>query len=237
MLGFDTRRTHRGAVNNAAAGRARVRNDRAARHVSFNDLMTSITAPSRLFAPVTTHPARRGLIIGFASTLIAGLVLTIAASVAIGIAAANSILPGISIEGVALGGLDRASALERLAAGLPSLSSGQATIEVDGERAVVAYEDVGRRHDLDAMVDAAFRVGRDTNPLAGGVARLRNLVHPAALPVVVHAFDPDALHEAAAEVAGRFSVEAVDAAVTRDGVTFTVTPSASGRILEADQVQ
>jgi vancomycin resistance protein YoaR len=199
--------------------------------------MTTITVPSRLFAPVTTHPARRGLLIGFASTLTLGVLLTAAVSVAIGVMAANSILPGITVGGVELGGLGQAAATERLEASLPSLSSGQATLEVDGEETVVPYADVGRRHDLEAMVDAAFGIGRDPNPLLAGLDRLRNLAAPATLPVLVHAFDAGALDAAAADVADRFTLEPVEAKVTSEGATFTVSPSAPGRRLEAADVR
>ena len=199
--------------------------------------MTTITAPRRLFAPVTTHPARRGLLLGFGSTLIAGLIVVAAVSVAIGIAAGTSILPGVRIGSVEIGGLDREAAAERLSASLASLSSGQATVEVGGEEMVVAYADVGRRHDLDAMIAAAFAVGRDLNPLASGLERLRNLAHPVTLPVLVHPFDRDALDAAAAAVAERFSVGAVDATVTAEGPTFTVTPSTTGTRVDVDEVR
>ncbi|MGH2418856.1 MAG: VanW family protein [Candidatus Limnocylindria bacterium] len=199
--------------------------------------MTTLTIPNRLMRPVSTRPARRGALIGFAATLIAGIAIAAAISLGIGVTAAGSVLPGVTIGGVELSGLDRAGAVSRLDDALPSLSAGSATIVVDGEREVVTFADLGRRYETEAMVDAALGVGRDGNVLADGLARLRNLANPAALPLLVHAFDADALDATVAALLERFSVDPIDATVTAAGASFTVSPSAEGRVLEADTVR
>lgn len=197
--------------------------------------MTTITAPRRLAAPVSSRPARRGLLLGFGAAFILGIVLVAATSLAIGAAAAGTVLPGVSVGGVELGGLSREEAFARLAAELPSVSTGTATITVDGQAEVVPFEDLGRRYDTDAMVEAALGVGRADDPLADGIARLRTLVRAQSLPIVVHAYDPDALERAAAAIAERHTIEPVDATVSADGA-FTVTASADGRVLDAETV-
>ena len=126
--------------------------------------------------------------------------------------------------------------MQRLTDALPSVSTGRATIVVAGERQAVTYAELGRRYQVEEMADAAIGVGRSENPLADGIARLRSLAHPATLPVLVHAFDADALDAAAADVAAESTFAEVDAAVTRDGTTFTVSPSSAGQTLEADAV-
>ena len=100
-----------------------------------------LTIPRRLMRPVSTRPARRAVAIGFGATLLAGLAIAVATSVAIGAAAAGTVLPGITVGGVELSGLDRAAATQRLTDELPSLSTGQATIVVGDGREVVAYAD------------------------------------------------------------------------------------------------
>ena len=199
--------------------------------------MTTITLPGRLMRPVATPPARRATLIGFAVALLAGLLIIAAISAAIAIAAAGTILPGITVGGVELSGLSREAAAERLSTQLPSLAAGQAVLVVGDEEVVVEYEAIGRGYETDAMVDAAIGVGRNGNPLVDGIDRLRNLAKPAALPVLVHAYDSDALERASAEVAERFTVPAVDASVVADGVTYETTESRSGLQLDADQVR
>jgi vancomycin resistance protein YoaR len=199
--------------------------------------MTTITVPNRLMRPMATRPARRAMLIGFGSTLLAGLVMLAAASLAMLAAAAGTVLPGVTVGSVELAGLDRATATARLADTLPSLSSGTLTIVVADEPEVVPFAELGRRYDTEAMVDAALAIGRDGNPLLDGVARLRNLVNPVSLPLIVHAFDADALEATAAAIAERFSQPAVDATVANAGTSFEVSPSADGQLLEAEAVR
>jgi vancomycin resistance protein YoaR len=198
--------------------------------------MTTLTIPNRLMQPVSTRPARRAMAIGFGGTLLVASLFAAAFSLAIGAVAAGNILPGVTVGGVELNGLDRAGATARLTEGLPSLSAGAATIVVDGEREVVSFAELGRGYELDAMVDAAISVGRSGNPITDGLDRLRTLATSASLPILVHAYDADALDATTSAIVERFSVVPVDAAVSREGATFTVSPSEAGRVLEADAV-
>ena len=198
--------------------------------------MTTMTLPGRLMRPVATPPARRATLIGFVATMLAGLIIVVGLSVGIALANAGMVLPGVTTAGVDLSGLGRDAADARLAAELPSLSAGTATLVVGGKETTVGYSDLGRRHDTEAMVDAAIGVGRAGDPLTDGLDRLRNLVYPAALPVIVHAYDEDALARVSSQTADQFTVPAVDAAVTSEGTTYTVTPSKDGMTLDASAV-
>ncbi len=175
--------------------------------------------------------------LGFAGTLFVASAIAAAISLAIGAAAAGSVLPGVTVDGVDVSGLDRAAATTRLTEALPSLSAGSATIVVDGERELVTYAELGRGYEMETMVEAAIGVGRSGNPFGDGLARLRNLANPVSLPLLVHAFDAEALESTTYAIVDRFSLAPVEAAVTRDGATFTVSPSANGRVLEADAVR
>ena len=198
--------------------------------------MTTATLPRRLFRPVATPPARRSMLIGFFGTLAIGLVALVAMSGVVGLTSEGQILSGVRVGGVEVGGLTRAEAEARLAAELPSLSAGTATIVAGDVTETVSYEELGRGYELDAMLDAAADVGRDGGIIGDGIARLRSLARPTSLPVIVHAYDPDALDAAAERVASAVSVDPVEAAVTADD-GFEVTPSADGRLLEADAVR
>lgn len=195
-----------------------------------------MTLPGRLMRPVATPPARRATLIGFGATLLGGLLIIAAISAGIGFAAGRTILPGVSVAGVTLAGLTPEAASERLAAELPSLSSGEAVLVIGGDEMIIEYADLGRGYETQAMVDAAFGVGRDGNPFIDGLTRLRNLAHPAALPVIVHAYDPDALEGVSTQVAERFTAPAIEATIVADGPTFTVTPSKDGSRLAAAAV-
>ncbi len=199
--------------------------------------MTTLTMPRRLMRPVATRPARRSMAIGLVAGLAAGILVLVGLSLAIGITSAEKVMPGVRVAGVDVGGLDRAASESRLAAQLPSLATGSATLVVEEMQYVVAYAELGRRYELAAMVDAALAVARGGNPLADGVHRLRTLVHATAMPLIVHGYDEPALDRVAATLAERAEVTPVDATVIRDGARFDVSPSRDGRALEASAVR
>ena len=176
------------------------------------------------------------MLVGFGVTLVVGLLLLAASSIAVGLAAGSNVLNGVNVAGVQLTGLDRSAAAERLADELPALDTGTAVVAVGETEIAVPYADLGRGYETDAMLDAALAVGRSGNPFADGIERLRSLIHPTTLPVVVHAYDPDALASIAGTVAAEVSHPPREAAVLRDGATFTVRESAEGRGLAGADV-
>jgi len=176
------------------------------------------------------------MLIGFAITLAVGIALLAAASAGLGLATGNTVMRGVNVAGIDLAGLDRAAAREQLAKRLPSLSSGEAVVRIDGTDYPITFEEIGRATDLDGMVAAAMAVGRDGNPIGDGIDRLRTLVHATSLPVLVHAYDDAALQAAARRVALAASSYPLEAAVMRDGTTLTIRPSQDGRVVETADV-
>ncbi len=199
--------------------------------------MTTLTMPRRLMRPVATRPARRSMALGLLAGLVAGALLLIGASLAIGIANSDRVMPGVRVAGVEVGGLDAAAAEARLAATLPSLSSGSATVVIDEIEHVVAYEELGRRYELDEMVTAAMGVAREGNPVVAGVDRLRTVVHPTHVAPIVHGYDDAALDRVAATLSERAAIAPVDAAAISDGARFDFTASEDGRAIEASEVR
>lgn len=198
--------------------------------------MTTATLPRRFMRPVATAPARRSMLIGFGATLALGLLVLVGMATAIGASAGANVLRGVSVGGVPVGGLTRAQAAEHLAAQLPSLAAGEAVIRVADMEQRVAYADLGRGYDMDAMLDSALSVGRGGNPLTDGISRLRTLAHATALPVVVHAYDDEALASISASVAEAVSHPPVEGAVLRDGTAFTVRNSELGTVVDPETV-
>jgi vancomycin resistance protein YoaR len=205
--------------------------------VSPRNVMTTLTMPRRLMRPVATRPARRSTAIGLVAGLAAGILLLIAASIAIGMMNEDRVMPGVSVAGVDVGGLGPAEAEARLAAELPSLSIGTATVVVDEIEHVVSFEDLGRRYELDATVADAMGVARDGNPLAAGIARLRTLVHPTTVGVSVHPFDNAAVDRVATTLSELAEIAPVDATVVANGAEFDATRSQDGRALSPEAVR
>ncbi len=180
----------------------------------------------------------RGFILGFSATLLVALLLATVAAVGLGLAAGGRALSGVSIGGVSVGGLDRAGVESRLASGLPSLTTGTATLVIDGRPVTVPYAQIDRGYELTVMADAALATGKSGNPLAAGIARLRDALRGTTLPVMVRAYDPGAMAGVLAELASEFDAPPVDAAVTvgEDGA-FAVTGSRPGAAVDPDRVR
>ena len=197
--------------------------------------MTTATLSRRIIRPIATRPARRSLLVGFGATLALGILLFVGASVAIGVSTGSAALRGVSVGGVELGGLDRPAAARRLADELPALDTGQAVVAVGEIEISVPYAELGRGYEMEAMLDAALGVGHSRNPIADGIGRLRSLVHRTTLPVIVHAYDGDALAAIAADVAAQVSHVPREASVVREGAGFTALKGADGlELAEAD---
>jgi vancomycin resistance protein YoaR len=175
------------------------------------------------------------MLIGFFATLAVGLLALLVVSFGIGLASQGQVLAGVRIGGVEVGGLDREAARARLVERLPAVDTGRAVIVADGVEETVTYAELGRDYELDAMLDAAFDVGRDSGPLADGVARLRTLAHTTSLPVIVYPYDPAALDAVSARVSSAVHLDPVEASVDR--VQLRVSPAADGRVLAAATVR
>ena len=198
--------------------------------------MTTATLSRRIIRPIATRPARRSMLVGFALTLAIGLLVLAGASIGVAVSAGSNVLNGVNVAGVELAGLDRSAAAERLGDELPALDTGAAVVSVGDTEIAVPYADLGRGYETDAMLDSALGVGRSANPILDGIDRLRSLFHSTTLPVVVHAYDTDALAAIAGDVAVEVSHPPREAAILRDGPTFTVRESAEGRGLAATDV-
>ena len=197
--------------------------------------MTTSTLSNRIGLRFGPSPWRRSFLAGFLLTMLVGLAALTATSAVVGMSTGASVMPGVSVGGINLAGLDREAARQRLLEELPSLSAGSATIVADGVELEIPFADVGRGYETDAMLDAAFAVGRGGDPLTDGLERLRAIVRPTPLPVIVHAYDPGSLDAAAASVARAVTEHPREAHVATPG--YEVVPASDGRVLSADAVR
>lgn len=191
--------------------------------------MTTATMGRRLGLPALRRPSWRSAGLGFSATVAFALVAIAITSVAVAATSQGAVLPRVAVGGVSLAGLDRSEAASVLESVLPSLTDGEALIEADDDSIAIGYAQVGRRYELDEMVADAYAIGRSGNPFSDTLARLRSIFVGIDLPIRVHAFDDARLDTAVAAAAAALSYAAVDATVSRDGATFTVTPSTVGR--------
>ena len=178
----------------------------------------------------------RSFFLGLGSTLLLALVVATAAAIAIGVANDGRVLPGVRIGDVSLAGLDRAALEQRLRGSLPPLSTGSATLVVGGEDLSVPFAQLSRGYELSAMADQAFGTGRDANPIAAGIARLRDALVGTPLALRV-AYDPAALDRVAAQVAAAHTREPVEARVILEGGSFIAVPGRDGTTVTADEVR
>jgi vancomycin resistance protein YoaR len=174
----------------------------------------------------------RNVALGFSVGLLAGVALLIVASLGIGLATGSAVMPRVSVAGIAIGGLSRDAAAQRLAEQLPSLTTGALTVRAAGETVEVPYARFARTYDTDAMLDVALAVGRDSNPIAAGVARLRAELNETSLPAIVRVDDAAAVDAVVAELAEHFGTLASSASVRFDDGEFTVIPATNGSRLD-----
>ena len=186
--------------------------------------------------PVATRPARRSLAVGLVAGLAAGLLLLVGVSLAIGIANAGKVMPGVRVAGVDVR-LPTPAAWRRARRAAAIASTGSATLVADEIEAVVAYDELGRRYELDVMVEAALVVAREGNPVRRWSRLAAGARASPSVPAIVHGYDEAALARVAGTLAERVEIAAVDATVVRDGAQFDVRAAQQGRSLEASAVR
>jgi vancomycin resistance protein YoaR len=114
-----------------------------------------------------------------------GIAVVLVGLVAYGQAYAGRILPGVRVGGVDVGGLTPSDARQALVTALGPLEAGKVTVGSWVGSVDIAYDQVGRKVDYDAMVDSAARVGRDGTRFAETVTGLRAMLEPVSMPPVL----------------------------------------------------
>jgi vancomycin resistance protein YoaR len=180
---------------------------------------------------------RRGFTLGFLATLFLGLLVLTGASIGVALGHGNTVMPGVVVGDVSVGGLDREAAAARLEAELPPLSEGALTLNVDGQVARVPLGELDRHYDIDATLDTAFGVARSGNPLQDGIDRLRVLTGPIAAGDAVIIQDHQAIEDLVATLGQRFEREPQDASVRQSGAGFVAVPAVSGLVVEKDALR
>ncbi len=195
--------------------------------------MTTLTEqPEAISPPIEGRARLPRFAAAFAFGLLAALAIVVGAAAAFDASYAGRILPGVHVGGVDVSGLTRDQAEGRLAASFASLGDGELVLSAGGKTTSVAFGDLGRRLDIDGMVDRALAAGRS----GGTFGRIASEVRTAALGVTIApdaTVDAAALEAAVATFVGTVDAPPVNAAVTVGPDGFVLTDGTSGRT--ADQ--
>jgi len=146
---------------------------------------------------------------------------------------AGKVGAGVHVGTVDLSGLTRDQAAAALTAAYASLGQGDLTLSLPDGTAKVSYAQLGRRLDVDAMVDAALAVGRSGNPLVRVSDEIRTALRGTTVAPVV-TFDEATLKASLAAVAGNVARTPINASVQKAAAGFVATTSSDGRTLSVD---
>ncbi|HLO35679.1 MAG TPA: peptidoglycan binding domain-containing protein, partial [Candidatus Deferrimicrobium sp.] len=175
------------------------------------------------------RPGRRFLL--FVMTALLGSATVVGGLAALHEREAGRILTGVSAAGIDLGGMTGDEARSALTARLIDLSAGSITIRSGIGTTTIAFADVGRLPDIDAMVADAAARGRGGSWFDESVAGLRLRLEPEAIGLRL-GYDHDMAAAAVARFLGRTALNPIDATVIRGTSAFAATGSVEGRRID-----
>ena len=178
------------------------------------------------------HSWRRGTFT-FILTLVA--IVVFMASFAVGYARVNQgkVLPGVDVAGISVAGLDRDQAAAKLTQSLPSVSSGNLIVNINGVQESVPYSSFGRDYDLNAMLDQALDLGRAPNFVQQIQDQLRILFNGVSVQPQV-TWSNDQLISAVAKIAQQAQRDPVSASLGLVGGHYVVSPSSDGQSVDVE---
>jgi vancomycin resistance protein YoaR len=188
--------------------------------------------PVPLDAPRPRRRARRAAL--FVAAFAIGLVAVLGAAGA-GLAAWDSgyqerVLPGVHVGGTDLSGLDAAAATRALETAYP-YGDGRLVLRAPSGDITIPYAAFGRRPDVQALVAAALRAGRDGDLPTRLVTQVGQAIHGVALsPQVL--LDQAGLEAAVARALAPLETEPVDATISMASKGFAMTPARDGQTVD-----
>ncbi|HLB44846.1 MAG TPA: VanW family protein, partial [Candidatus Limnocylindrales bacterium] len=179
----------------------------------------------------------RRVALAFAITL--GALLTLITFVACSYGAANEgrVMPGVTINGVSITGLDRAEAEARLRESLPDVSSGVLTVQIGSVEQTIAYADVQRDYDLTAILDEAMAYGHDGNPVEQFTDQLQTMFGATAIELTpAITYNADELARRVEAIVAAAQAQPVNATISYENGEYVLTPATSGRAVDGAAV-
>jgi vancomycin resistance protein YoaR len=195
--------------------------------------VAAVVAPATPFAGTR----RRRTLRRFAAAFVFGIlgVLAISAGALAAFDASNTgrILPGIHVGAVDLSGLTPAEARLRLNDGYASLQDGELTLVADDATQAITFASIGRRLDVDVIVDQAMAVGRGGATLERIASNVRNMVRGIEIAPLA-TFERAALRLEILELAAKANRAPLSASVVLTGEEFVVSDASNGRSTDLD---
>lgn len=185
--------------------------------------------------PVVARPTRRiprvrVVLVAFLLGVIAATGLGGAGLYAYASSHADRVVPGVHVGTVDLSNLDRQAAATRLVEAYGSYGAGHVVLTDGVVRESINYSALGRRLDVDAILDQAFAVGRTGNAAQQAVDLVRTGLNGATIEPLV-TIDADAVTTQLDALATRVDRAPVDATVVKSD-RFTTTPAVNGRSVD-----
>ena len=178
------------------------------------------------------HRGRR--VLAFLFAFVVGLIAVVGVSAG-ALAAWDSgyqerVLPGVHVAGVDLSGMDRAQAVQTLAAALP-YDRGRIVLRGPAGDLHVPYAAFARHADVDALVDAALRAGRDGDTVARAAAEVGQALRGTSIDPVVR-LDEAALRSAVTTALAPLATSPMDATVSMSAAGPVATPARDGSAVD-----
>jgi len=164
-----------------------------------------------------------------AAVVLLGLAL-VAIALAVRLTHSGQVLPGVEVEGVALGGASREDARRLLAPLAAEAAGAPVALVAEDRRVTLAPPEAGYAVDVDATVDAALEARRG-GPLGGLGSTVAGLFGGRREVALVQTVDRRRLGAAVAAAAGRLGREHFPGEIVIEPGTLTITTKAprSGR--------
>jgi vancomycin resistance protein YoaR len=184
------------------------------------------------FDPAPAPASRRPRVlarfaIAFLVGILAALALGVGALYAYDQQYAGKVLPGVRVGSIDLAGLGRDEAIARVRDAYAGVGQGEIRIQTPGGVRTISFEQIDRRVNAEAVVDAALGVGRTGGPVERVIADARTALRGVTLDPMV-TYDAEALSTAVAALAARENRDPTDAKVERTDVGFVMTPGVDG---------
>jgi vancomycin resistance protein YoaR len=172
----------------------------------------------------------------FAAAVAIGLGLGVAALAAHHAQTVGRILPGVSVAGVDVGGRTPEEARSAVEARLGALGSGSIVLASGIGSTRIAFADVGRRADIDAMLRDAAAIGRGGTWFDESIGAIRLRMKPVDVPLRL-LYEPSKAAAAIDAYAARMALDPVDASVGPGRSSFVVIPGIEGRTLDVESAK
>ena len=139
----------------------------------------------------------------------------------------DRIYPGVRVAGLDVAGLDREAASALLGTTLASYGAGSVVITAGTHTVELSDADLGRRVDIEGLLDEAFAVGRFADPVGNAADGVRTLVNGTDIAPRV-TVDVAATALAVQAAASRIDLPPVNATARWTAAGFSTTPAATG---------